>query len=198
MKHAEPADTYIVPVILEKINTALQGKRGTLLDMGCGDGYAADQYKKAGYQVRAFDAGADDIKLAQSRYPGIPYEVRSIYDENLTAVYGTEHDCIASLEVIEHLYYPRQLFEQSYRLLRKGGWLILSTPYHGYLKNLALSIVNGWDGHFKVDWDGGHIKFFSNAALAKMAEEVGFRNPQFSGVGRVPFLWKSTILLVQK
>ena len=175
-----------------------RGREIQLLDIGCGDGYAANQFRQAGYAVRAFDASEDDIKLARSRYPGLSYEVRSVYDDTLASVYGSETDCVTSLEVVEHLYYPRRLFEQSYRLLRKGGWLILTTPYHGYLKNLALSVTNGWDNHFKVDWDGGHIKFFSNAALAKMAEEAGFHHPKFFGVGRIPFLWKSTILIVQK
>src|SRR5256885_9299567 len=31
--------------------------------------------------------------------------------------------------VIEHLYRPCRLFEQSRRLLRHGGWLVVSTPY---------------------------------------------------------------------
>jgi 2-polyprenyl-6-hydroxyphenyl methylase/3-demethylubiquinone-9 3-methyltransferase len=74
----------------------------------------------------------------------------------------------------------------------------MSTPYHGYLKNLAISLVNGWDRHFEVHRDGGHIKFFSKRTLGRMAEEVGFGRQKFYGVGRLPWLWKSMILVAMK
>ena len=103
-----------------------------------------------------------------------------------------------ALEVVEHLFYPKKLFEQSYQLLRTGGYLILSTPYHGYLKNLACSFVNGWDRHFSVDWDGGHIKFFSKKTLEQMACNAGFKSPRSRGIGRVPGLWKSMLMVSEK
>jgi 2-polyprenyl-6-hydroxyphenyl methylase/3-demethylubiquinone-9 3-methyltransferase len=102
------------------------------------------------------------------------------------------------LEVVEHLFYPRRLFEVSDRLLVEGGLLIVSTPYHGYLKNLAVSVIGGWDRHFGVEVDGGHIKFFSKAALGKMALQCGFSKPHFRGVGRSPWLWKSMVLSFEK
>ena len=59
--------------------------------------------------------------------------------------------CVISLVVAEHLFYPRKLLEQSYQVVKPGGCIIFSTPYHGYLKNLAISVVNGWDKHFCMD-----------------------------------------------
>jgi hypothetical protein len=38
--------------------------------------------------------------------------------------------------------------------------LIITTPYHGYLKNIALSVSVKFDHHVNPLWDGGHIKFF--------------------------------------
>jgi 2-polyprenyl-3-methyl-5-hydroxy-6-metoxy-1,4-benzoquinol methylase len=111
---------------------------------------------------------------------------------------GGPVECVISLEVVEHLFYPKKLFEQSHKMLINGGALILSTPYHGYLKNLALSLTNGWDRHFSVDWDGGHIKFFSRKTLAKMAFNAGFVNVRFFPVGRFPGLWKSMIMVAEK
>jgi len=77
-------------------------------------------------------------------------------------------------------------------------WFVRVTPYHGYLKNLVISLVGGWDRHFQVERDGGHIKFFSKRTLRRMAEAVGFRNLRFQGAGRLPWLWKSMILVAQK
>jgi 2-polyprenyl-3-methyl-5-hydroxy-6-metoxy-1,4-benzoquinol methylase len=190
---------YVLPAIRSIVQTAYQTKPARILDVGCGNGYVAASLAEMGHNVTAVDASPSGIDIARSAYPGVKFEVRSIYDDELIVVMGKGNvDCVISLEVVEHLFFPGKLFEQSFRLLKNGGHLIVSTPYHGYLKNLAISLVNGWDRHFSVEWDGGHIKFFSKKALTQMACSAGFRNPRFQGVGRLPGLWKSIIMIVQK
>ena len=78
------------------------------------------------------------------------------------------------------------------------GQLICSTPYHGYLKNLALSLVNKWDDHHNPLWDGGHIKFFSRDSLTRLLREAGLVNISFRGAGRLPYLWKSMVLAADR
>lgn len=80
-------------------------------------------------------------------------------------------------------------------MLKPGGVLIVSTPYHGYLKNLALSLADKWDDHHTPFWDGGHIKFWSRRTLSEFLRREGFEVLGFHDVGRLPFLWKSVILV---
>ena len=41
---------------------------------------------------------------------------------------------------------PCRLFERAGETLRPGGSLLLTTPYHGYFKNLALAVTkNSFD-----------------------------------------------------
>jgi 2-polyprenyl-3-methyl-5-hydroxy-6-metoxy-1,4-benzoquinol methylase len=103
---------------------------------------------------------------------------------------------IISTEVIEHLYSPRDYFDFCKRVLQKsgGGELIVSTPYHGYVKNVVLSVTGQMDKHFTVLWDGGHIKFWSKKTLSNVLQERGFQNLKFVGCGRLPYLWKSMIM----
>ena len=54
--------------------------------------------------------------------------------------------------------------------IKPGGFLILTTPYHGYLKNMTLSVINQWDAYLMVGSVGGHIKFFSPKTLKIMLE----------------------------
>ena len=79
-----------------------------------------------------------------------------------------------------------------------GGLLIISTPYHGYLKNFVLALANKWDAHLNPFWDGGHIKFWSCKTLSQLLNETGFSVIRFIGAGRLPFLWKSMIVVAQK
>ena len=99
---------------------------------------------------------------------------------------------------IEHLFTPHRLPDYAHSVLREGGYLVVSTPYHGYLKNLLLSLFDKWDYHHKSPCVGGHIKFWSRATLTELLEDHGFRVLGFSGVGRLPFLWKSMILVAER
>lgn len=74
----------------------------------------------------------------------------------------------------------------------------MTTPYHGYLKNLAISLAGAWDRHLDPFWDGGHIKQFSRKTITRLLQEGGFELRRFGGVGRMPGLWKSMIVLAQK
>lgn len=81
-----------------------------------------------------------------------------------------------------------------FQALKPGGRFICTTPYHGYLKNLALSIMGKWDQHADPLWDGGHIKLWSRAKLGALLEETGFTNIQFRGAGRLPGLWMTMVM----
>lgn len=105
---------------------------------------------------------------------------------------------VVSLEVVEHVYAPRNYARTLFDLLEPGGTAIVSTPYHGYLKNLALALSGKMDAHFTALWDHGHIKFWSIETLTKLLDEAGFMNIRFHRVGRVPQLAKSMIAVAQK
>lgn len=83
-------------------------------------------------------------------------------------------------------------------MLRPGGLFIITTPYHGYFKNLVMAVTGKMDNHFTVLWDGGHIKFWSYKTLSTLLQENGFRVDHFYGAGRFPWLWKSMVLAAVK
>ena len=74
----------------------------------------------------------------------------------------------------------------------------MSTPYHGYWKNLALALTGKMDSHFTALWDHGHVKFWSIRTLGELLAEAGFVNVRFERIGRVPALAKSMIAIAQK
>lgn len=107
-------------------------------------------------------------------------------------------EVVISLEVIEHIYYPRKFVGSVYDLLRPGGIIILSTPYRSYLKNLTLALAGKMDAHFTALWDGGHIKFWSVKTLAALLAEAGFIDITFRRAGRLPPLAKSMIAVAKR
>ena len=184
------AHAYLMPLIREM----LAGCGGPILDIGCGNGAIARALLADGFDVHGIDASATGVEIASAAAPG-RFFVADLDARDLPPqLAGTAFAAVMSTEVIEHLYAPRALLALARRVLAPGGDLVLSTPYHGYLKNLALAASGRLDRHFTVLWDGGHIKFFSRATLGRMLREEGFEVTRFAGAGRVPLFWKSMVL----
>lgn len=184
---------YIIPVILSQIPPP---SHGAILDLGCGNGSFVNALIAKGYEAYGIDTAPDGIRLAGQRNPE-HFFVCDITTEPLPVPLRTAKiNTVVSMEVIEHLYSPRAFVEAAAALLRAngGGVLILSTPYHGYLKNLLISLLNKWDYHWGSLWEGGHIKFWSRRSLGRLLAEAGFRNVRFRGVGRFPYLWRHMVL----
>lgn len=99
----------------------------------------------------------EGIAQAKNAYPHLRLEVGSAYDD-LAATYG-HFPVVISLEVVEHVYAPRDYARTLFDLVEPGGTAIVTRPSHGYLKNLALAVSGKMDRHFTALWDHGHIKF---------------------------------------
>jgi 2-polyprenyl-6-hydroxyphenyl methylase/3-demethylubiquinone-9 3-methyltransferase len=187
-------DAYLERPLLEELG-AVSGQE--LLDIGCGNGAMSASLAARGARVVGIDVSATGISLARQQHPEVEWAVMSAYDD-LRSSLSRDFDLVVSLEVIEHLFDPRLFLHRAFDVLRPGGVLVLSTPYHGYLKNVALALSGRLDTHFTVLWDGGHIKFFSWPTLRTVLEGAGFVNIRFRGAGRVPFLWKSMVVSARR
>lgn len=189
---APSSASYIDPCILRLVK-ANQGRK--VLDLGSGNGALCASLARAGLEPTGLEADRKGYEISCASHPGIRFHNMSIYDDPAPLINAAGlFDVVVSTEVIEHLYSPHRLPEFARSCLNKDGLLILSTPYHGYLKNLALSLFNKWDDHLTPLWHGGHIKFWSRGTLTRLLEDAGFQVVGFHGVGRVPWLWKSMIL----
>lgn len=163
----------------------------SICDLGCGNGYLAGRLAQLGHSITGIDASPSGVELARTHYPDADF-VCSMIDSHLIEILPkVNFDLIVSSDVIEHLYRPADLLEAAAALLRPGGHLVIGTPYHGYIKNLALSVSGRMDAHFTALWDGGHIKFFSVRTLAELIRQHGFIDLSFSYYGRAPYMWKN-------
>lgn len=192
---ATPGHAYIDPVIFSLMD-GLEGVK-RVLDLGCGNGTLSAGLIQRGYQVVGCDPSADGVAIAREQVPQGRFEVCGVYDDP-DMLGEKDFDLVVSEEVVEHLYRPSALPQFAHEALRPGGYLIVTTPYYGYLRNIVLSIFNRWDHHHTVWWDHGHIKLFSRKTLTRLLESQGFRVMAFRGAGNLPYLWRNMILLARK
>ncbi|QTX05426.1 class I SAM-dependent methyltransferase [Agromyces archimandritae] len=187
------SSSYVAPAVLAMLGM-LGGDR--VLDIGSGKGVLCEQMADAGWAAVGIDADAGGIDIARSAVPGAAF-YRFAVEDDPADLLGVEDpfDVVVSTEVVEHLYTPQLLPQYARAVLKPGGRIILTTPYHGWAKNVAIAASGAWDRHHAVHWDGGHIKFWSRRTLAELLERNGFEVESFEGVGRLPFLWKSMLMV---
>ena len=186
--------SYILQALLRMLD---KEKNLCILDLGCGNGYLVNYLIQLGFNAYGTDASEKGIQIARQENAD-RFFVQDLSTGKLpTELQGLSFDTVISTEVIEHLYDPEAFIVFCKETLQSQGEIILSTPYHGYLKNLALSLFDKWDSHLNPLWLGGHIKMWSANTLGSLLKKEGFAVTQFKGCGRIPFLWKSMIIKAQ-
>jgi 2-polyprenyl-6-hydroxyphenyl methylase/3-demethylubiquinone-9 3-methyltransferase len=146
-----------------------------LLDVGCGDGaltvLVKDKYRK----VYGVDISAEAIARAKER--GVEAVRVNLNSETLPFEAGY-FDTVSCLDVIEHVFDPRVLIREIYRVLRPGGEGFLSTPNIRFLRFLQSIILAGRFPKTSGDstlYDGGHIHFFTFKDIELLLQGAGFR-----------------------
>jgi 2-polyprenyl-3-methyl-5-hydroxy-6-metoxy-1,4-benzoquinol methylase len=192
--HQPHTDKILESVIFQHVR---DHQVSSVLDIGCGTGTMARGLAELCTTVVGMDPSESGVEEARKNCPAGKFYQLGIYDSPEKMSEGA-FDMVVSTEVIEHVFYPRELPRFAGKKLRTGGIFLLSTPYHGYLKNVAIAALGKWDDHHNVFWDGGHIKFWSRATLTRLLEEEGFEVIGFYGCGRVSYLWMSMVLVGRK
>lgn len=196
------AHDFLESSIFKAVEDFAVSKNAMVLDAGCGGGYITNAFFKKGYKnIYGFDVSESGIRVARESFKDIGdrIDIHNGYNKEVPIHFPKgNYDVILSVEVMEHLFSPHRYLENCRNWLGENGLIIITTPYHGYLKNIAIAASSGFDRHVNPLWEGGHIKFFSRKTLYKLLEESGFKPVKFYGSGRVPYLWKAMVIVARR
>jgi 2-polyprenyl-6-hydroxyphenyl methylase/3-demethylubiquinone-9 3-methyltransferase len=168
------------------------------LDIGCGNGFITKIINKFFKKTTGIDLSSEGIKLAKKKSKKIKdLNFLNIHPKKLIKK-KIKYDVITAIEVIEHQYDPFKFMSDIEKLSKKKGYVLITTPYHGYIKNLVLSILGLMDSHFTALWTHGHIKFFSIKSLKKLISNYQFDIEEISFSGRFYPLSSSMIFLLRR
>mgnify|MGYP000870951935 FL=1 len=150
---------------INKIFKNLKNKK-KLLDIGCGNGSLTKVMATNFNKTFAIDSSVSAIFFAKKKKNNniiikkVSLKIYKKYFKN------KNFDTITAIEVIEHVYSPETFINEIKYIMNKKTNLIISTPYHGYFKNLLISILGKFDSHLNPLWEHGHIKFWSIKTFA--------------------------------
>lgn len=167
-----------------------------LLDIGCGNGYLTQKISKFFKHSTGIDLSRTGIEKAQ-KLKSDKLEFKNIGLEEIINQ-GKKFKFITSFEVIEHQYLPDDFLNQINKILTDDGKLLISTPYHGYFKNLLINLLGKHDYHYNPLWRHGHIKFFSIKTLTNLLKKCNLKVVRKKFSGRFYPLSNSMIFLIKK
>lgn len=167
----------------------------SILDIGCGTGKVLAEIKKLNPQAQIFgvDVSSRAINVARKLLPQCKFTL--IKDGEKLPFKNNSMDYIFSFDVIEHIYDIQNILYEYKRILKPGGNILISTPYHGLIKNLVIALI-GFEKVFNPY--EGHIRFFTKKSLSLGFRMINFEIIKIGYFGRFYPLWRGMYLLAHK
>jgi 2-polyprenyl-3-methyl-5-hydroxy-6-metoxy-1,4-benzoquinol methylase len=166
-----------------KILTARCHRTGTLIDVGCGRGNlwkavrdSFDRY--IGVDVVAYEGFPIDGKFLNSNLENYSIPLP-----------GEQADAVVTLETIEHLDNPRAFMRELVRLVKPGGWIVVTTPNQLSLLSKFTLLVKDQFNAFQAASYPAHRTALLKIDLIRMATESGLSEiaVEYTNRGRMPF-----------
>jgi SAM-dependent methyltransferase len=194
------ANTGYTPFFLkfmEKWVARSEKKPPAALEVGCGDGFFSENLVKLGCKVTGIDLSPVGVAKAAARAPAGTFQVHDLTQPLPFA--DDSFDVAWCSEVLEHLFSPLSTLTEVHRVLKPGGRLLATVPYHGFLKNLGIALF-AFDRHYDPEYP--HIRFFTKNTLTALARKAGLEVEEAStcgsGLGVRDWFVPTNLLLVAR
>lgn len=167
--------------------------KGRILDIGSNNGDTCNEMNQLGFNVVGIDNNLELIEKSKKSYPDIKFVFGDL--EKKFPFENSYFDIIWAGDIIEHLVNTKKFLEETNRVLKKDGFLILSTPYHGIIKNISIAIVD-FDEHYHPEHE--HVRFYTKKTLKNQLAENGFKIKKLFLLGRIKLLAKNMFAIAEK
>lgn len=155
---------------------------GTVIDIGTGTGIIPATFRLLGHRVVALDppmAGGPSPELL--RVQGLGAEIHAVeVGEAAVPLPDGCADVVIAADVVEHLpHSPRPFMTEIMRLLKPGGWCILTTP-NAVRLSVRIKVLLGHSNWMPLSaiWDKarntGHHKEYTAPELRDLMTRAGF------------------------
>ncbi len=114
--------------VREYVISKVPGYTKSILDVGCGRAWVAENFLKKNVQVFSLDISITNPLKAIKKYPDTNHF--GIAADSFTLPFSdSSFDCVIASEIIEHVVDPEKFVKELLRVVKKKGCLIISTPY---------------------------------------------------------------------
>jgi SAM-dependent methyltransferase len=164
-----------------------------VLDASCGGGSFISFFAEQGVQVVGADISVQAILRARRNNANVQFVAGSA--EEAVPFRDAGFDVVWFGETLAHLFDGHHALSEFNRVLKPGGQLILTTPYHGLIKNVTIALFSFADHYYP---DNYRIRFYDRRSLENALKWAGFTAHTWSGIGRRWPFWKSFFVVATK
>lgn len=167
-----------------------------ILDFGCGAGQIIEQMCTINPSSTYYgvDVSTSLINNNKKKFPECQF--RTIRDGERLPFSSNFFDFILAADSIEHVHNTEIAFTEFARILKPKGRIVITTPYHGLIKNLMIILTNNFDLIFNPL--GTHIRFFTKKSLSKCLSTVALKTTRIDYYGRFYPLSRGMLIEAEK
>jgi ubiquinone/menaquinone biosynthesis C-methylase UbiE len=154
-----------------------------VLDLGCGAGRFVAALAAAGAEPVGVELAQAALDRAARNAPGA--DLRLLEDDGSLPLDHASVDLVWCSEVLEHVADTAHVLLEARRVLRPGGRLLVTVPFHGRVKGALIAFAR-FDAHF--DPLGDHLRFYTRTSLAATLRDAGFEAVRVRPWGGPPLL----------
>lgn len=156
-----------------------------VLDLACGDGTSSLKISQI-TQSKVYGLELSKKATSLAKEKGILVKMGSVEDK---FPFESElFDVVFWGDNIEHIFSPESAIRETYRVLKKGGRLIVSTPNTSYWRYRLYYLIHGCLSDTEFDnnpvWRWSHIRFFNIKLLTEFVNSYGFTLKRVFGVNK--------------
>jgi SAM-dependent methyltransferase len=159
-----------------------------VLDLGCGAGRFLAALQGAGADAVGVEIAEGALERARRVAPGA--DVRLLEPDGSLPLEHASVDLVWCSEVLEHVADGALLLSEVRRVLKPGGRLLVTVPFHGRAKAVAIALAR-FESHF--DPQGQHLRFYTRRSLAGSLRAAGLEPVSVTTAGGPPLLRESLV-----
>lgn len=146
------------------LNADKLNKKVSVLDIGCGTGVISSHIFKNNAEIYGIEPSLAACEKAKSR---LNHVYHGLYEEHTIDFKEEKFDFIIAFHVIEHVDQPNHLLDEIYRMLKPGGYILLSTP------DFEGPLAKKFGDKFRLLHDKTHQSLFGTVGLLNSALSRG-------------------------
>ncbi|HDY67083.1 MAG TPA: class I SAM-dependent methyltransferase [Candidatus Scalindua sp.] len=157
--------------------TEIFSEPGIFLDLAGGESIVSQHFSNLGFKAVLIDMSLKALRIA--KYQRGVHNCCQLRVEKQLPFQDKTFDYIFMGDVIEHIWYPKEVLLECHRILKGQGKIAISFPNMGYWLYRLLYLKNGnicsTEVYRHYHWEFEHIRFFHKDSIEKLLHITNFK-----------------------